>query len=126
QPRFRRDWSSDVVLFRSLFEAIANAMLGQNIEGISGIALDLAPKLTDINARIVYIINVLASPYLFKQFTLGNDSSGVFHQDCQQLKFCRRKMHFTVVHVNVTTMQINAEIAVVITLLAFAHMHAGT
>src|SRR5690606_35275284 len=70
-----------------LLETIAYAMFSEDIYRISGVRFNLAPKLADIHAGVINIVDILMPPDLFEQIALRHDTSCAFHQNSQQFKF---------------------------------------
>lgn len=77
-----------------LLEAVADAMFRQDIDGVSGIDLHLAPKLADVNAGIVDIINVFTPPHLLQQIALRDDAPGILDQHRQQFELGGCEVNF--------------------------------
>jgi hypothetical protein len=79
------------------YQAVADAGLGLQVLGTSGIALQLAAELGDINAEILSLFGVLGPPHFIQQLPLREHFSGVLNQDLKQLVFVGRQVDFLAV-----------------------------
>ena len=75
-------------------QAIADAGLGQHELWPLGIDLDLLAQLTDIDAQILRIRQLV--PQLLEQEAMGQHLAGVLHQHPQQLIFLGRQLDLAV------------------------------
>jgi hypothetical protein len=67
-------------------EAIADACLGPQIAGTSGIRFEFSAELAHVNTEILGLFEGLGTPDFVQEEPLGNDFTAVFGQDAEEFE----------------------------------------
>src|SRR5215469_10928884 len=90
-------------------QAVADALLGQDVLRPLGVGLELVAQRADIDAQVLDI--GLAAPHLAQDELVGQHLAGMGNQEAQQIVLARRELYLLAAHRDDPAHQIDREIA---------------
>src|SRR5262249_26333460 len=103
--RAKQSWS----IFH--IKAITDPRFGENVTRFGGIRLDLLAQLTDEDAQVFGLFDVIAAPDRSEQRAMSENFIGVADEINEQVVFFRRQMQLFAMRFDHARFEINLEIA---------------
>src|SRR5262245_65647194 len=103
--RAKQSWS----IFH--IKAITDPRFGEDVARFGGIRLDLLAQLTDEDAQVFGLFDVIAAPDRSEQRAMSEDFVGVADEIDEQVIFFRRQMQLLAASFDPARFQVNLEIA---------------
>src|SRR5690348_1331818 len=94
----------------NLFEAVAQAALGQDVFGMGRVLFDLLPQIGDVEPQIMGLVAVLVAPDLGEQRFVGEQPPGIVDQMIEQAIFGWAQRYFLTAYQDLAFVEIDGQV----------------